>query len=82
MTFYTRKLKLGEIYTIAFTNGSMIMQAQFVQTTNRGFNFLNMKTHRMFFKNHFYSCDHKGEPELPRKQKHKVYIPTHIKYII
>jgi hypothetical protein len=48
-----RKLKLGQDYIISWPSGKN-MNCKLIQPTNKGYNFLNIDTHKCIMNNHMY----------------------------
>lgn len=56
--FYPVILELGKFYTIKY-NGLYSKKhtvVQFIKPTKKGFNFLNLNTHKCILKHHIYPC--------------------------
>lgn len=72
------KLNLGETYlvTVILCNYSVIRnELKFIKVTRKGYNFLDEKTNKCVFKNHFYQINknskhYKGENDFYIPFKH------------
>ena len=52
--FRPQKIKLGKTYKIHFLKYNNYVGGRFIKVTKKGYNFLNYKTNKCIFKNHFY----------------------------
>jgi hypothetical protein len=53
--FNRHRLTVDEIYFICI--GSRIKEMKFIQSTERGFNFIDIETKKKLFKKHLYSLE-------------------------
>lgn len=48
-----RKFELGRIYNIRFGHGNSV-NCKFIKVTRKGYNFVNISTHKCVLKHHLY----------------------------
>ena len=80
---FTMDLTRGKYYWVCWThnfvlNPNRAILCQFIQPTRKGFNFLNLKTHKCILPRHLYAKGFGGKPLPKQFQTFRFRIYYHI----